>query len=96
MHIHGNSMNINAASLYSAAQAEHAAAAQRAAETRKKLLKFTASLNSNDASSYDPATPVVSLLISQWLDGQQNLNPHANPSQNQYPSAASGRDPDFS
>ena len=39
MHIHGNSMNINAASLYSSAQNEKTAAAQRAAEVRKKLLK---------------------------------------------------------
>jgi len=35
MHIHGNSMAINAASFYSAAQNEKAAAAQRAAEVRR-------------------------------------------------------------
>ena len=39
MHIHGNAMNVNAANLYSAAQGERAAAAERAAEVRKRLLK---------------------------------------------------------
>jgi len=44
MHIHGNSMSINAASFYSAAQNEKAAAAQRAADVRKKLLKGAAEI----------------------------------------------------
>jgi len=39
MHIHGNSMSTNAASFYSAAQNEKTAAAQRAADVRKKLHK---------------------------------------------------------
>jgi hypothetical protein len=38
MHIHGNSMSVNAADFYSAAQ-NRAATAQRAVEVRKKLLK---------------------------------------------------------
>jgi len=38
MQIHGNYMNPNAASLYTAAATEKAAAAQRAAEVRKKLI----------------------------------------------------------
>jgi hypothetical protein len=44
MHIHGNHMNPNLASLYSAAAAEKAAAAQRAAEVRKKLIRSASKL----------------------------------------------------
>lgn len=61
MHIHGNPMAAGAANLYSAAQAERAAAAQRAAEVRKKLLKSSSEI---DGSS----TPEESFLIGQWLD----------------------------
>ena len=83
MHIHGNSMNINAASLYSTTQQEKAAA-QRAANVRKKLLK--------NASEIDGAgTPEETLMIGQWMNsrhsqeqsGEQNLE------------NGSGRDPDF-
>src|ERR1019366_1440714 len=59
MHIHGNSMNINAANLYSAAQAERAAAAKRSKQVRKKLLKTAAGI---DASASSEET----LLIGQW------------------------------
>ena len=38
MHIHGNSMSIQAANFYSASQGEKTAA-ERAAEVRKRLLK---------------------------------------------------------
>jgi len=65
MHIHGNAMNVNAANLYSAAQGERAAAAERATEVRKRLLK--------GASGVDAAaSPEETLLISQWMDGRHS------------------------
>ena len=39
MHIHGNSMNVNSASFYSVGNGEKSAAAERAADVRKRLLK---------------------------------------------------------
>ncbi len=52
MHVHGNFMNSNAASIYSAAAAEKAATAQRAADVRRKLMESTPNivgdLNSED------------------------------------------------
>ena len=65
MRIHANSMNINAADPYSAAQAERAAAARRSADVRKKLLKTAAGI---DAS----ASPEETLLIGQWLDSRHS------------------------
>ena len=63
MHIHGNSMSIQSASLY-AAPSESAAAAQRAAEVRKRLLKSAQSIEAGadparlflSASGSTPAT----------------------------------------
>lgn len=64
MHIHGNSMNLNEASLYSASAAEKAASAQRAADTRKKLLM--------KAQEIDGApTTDETVMISHWLNPQQ-------------------------
>ena len=84
MHIHGNSMSVNAANLYSAAQGETAAAAQRAAEVRKKLQKTAAGLEAG-------ATPEETLLIGQWLDGRHSQVQ----SEDQYHSAAAGKNSDF-
>ena len=83
MHIHGNSMTINAANFYSTAQQEKAAA-QQAAGVRKKLIK-------NASEIEGAATPEETLLIGQWMDsrhsqvqsGEQNFE------------NVSGRDPDF-
>ena len=83
MHIHGNSMTINAANFYSTAQQEKAAA-QRAANVRKKLIKNTSEIEGS-------ATPEETLTIGQWMDsrhsqvqsGEQNFE------------NVSGRDPDF-
>jgi hypothetical protein len=83
MHIHGNSMTINAASLYSTTQQEKAAT-QRAANVRKKLLR-------NASEIEDAATPEEALMIGQWMNsghsqvqsGEQNFVND------------SGRDPDF-
>jgi len=83
MHIHGNQMNLNSASLYSAAGAEKAAAAQRSAEVRKKLLRSAAIEGTTD--------PEEALLIGHWLGSAQGqvLN------EDEYHSSASGRNPDF-
>jgi hypothetical protein len=84
MHIHGNSMNVNAANLYSAAQGERAAAAQRAAEVRKKLLKSAAGIESG-------SSPEETLLIGHWLDSRHSQTQ----SDDQYHASVSGKDPDF-
>jgi hypothetical protein len=77
-------MNINAANFYSVGNGERAAAAQRAAEVRKKLLKSASSLEGE-------ASPEESLLIGQWLDSRHSQVL----SQDEYHTAASGKDPDF-
>jgi hypothetical protein len=84
MHIHGNSMAINAANFYSAAQSEKTAAAERAAEVRKKLLKGA----SETAGS---ATPEETLMIGQWMDSRHSQVL----SEDAYRTAASGREIDF-
>jgi hypothetical protein len=84
MHIHGNSISVNAANLYSAAQGERAAAAQRAVEVRKKLLKSAAGIEAG-------ATPEETLLIGQWLDGRHSQVL----SEDQYYTAAAGKNPDL-
>ena len=84
MHIHGNSMAVNPADFYSAAQNQKADATQRAAEVRKKLLKGAAEV---DAA----ASPEESLLIGQWMDARHSQVE----SEDQYRSSASGRDEDF-
>jgi hypothetical protein len=84
MHIHGNSMNVNAANFYSAAEGEKAAAAQRAADVRKKLLKSASEIEGS-------ATPEETLLIGQWMDGRHSQVQ----SEEQYHASASGKDPDF-
>jgi hypothetical protein len=83
MHIHGNSMSVQSAS-FSAAQGERAAAAQRAAEVRKRLLK--------SAQSVEPGTdPDATLLVGQWLDSRHSqVLP-----EDEYRAAAAGKDPNF-
>ncbi len=84
MHIHGSSMAVNAASFYSAAQNEKAAAAERAGEVRKRLLKGA----SETAGS---ATPEETLMIGQWMDSRHSQVQ----SEDGYRTAASGREIDF-
>jgi hypothetical protein len=84
MHIHGNSMNINAANFYAASQNEKAEAARRAADVRKKLLKGAAQIEGS-------AGPEETLLISQWIDSRHSQVQ----SEEQYHTASSGRDPEF-
>jgi len=84
MHIHGGLTNVQAANFYAAAQGERAAAAQRAAETRKKLLKSAPAIG-GEASAEE------TLLIGQWLDGRHSPVLGGD----EYRSAGSGKDPDF-
>jgi len=86
MHIHASSMNINSASLYSAAGAEKAAEAQRAANVRKKLLK--------GASEIEAAPdPGETFLIGKWLDPQHS--PVQDPFQNETQYHPSSKVPSF-
>ncbi len=65
MHIHGNSMAVNAANFYSATQEERAAAAQRAANVRKKLIRSASEIEG-------AASPEETLLIGQWMDSRHS------------------------
>jgi hypothetical protein len=65
MHIHGNSMAVNTANFYGTGQNEKTAAARRAANLRKKLLKVAAEIEG-------AATPEESLLIGQWMDSRHS------------------------
>ncbi len=84
MHIHGNQMNVLQASLYAASQGERTAAAKRAAEVRKKLLKSVAEADGDTGSG-------ETLLIGKWLDEGQDAVLDGD----QYRPSASGKDPDF-
>jgi hypothetical protein len=84
MHIHGNSMTVNAANFYSATQEERAAAAQRAAGVRKKLIRSASEIEG-------AATPEETLMISQWMDSRHSQVE----SGEQYHDIVSGKDPDF-
>jgi hypothetical protein len=84
MHIHATQMNMNSACLYSAAGAEKAAAAQRAADVRKKLMKSASDIEG--ASS-----PEEAFMISQWTDSRHSQVESAD----QYHAGASGKVPDF-
>jgi hypothetical protein len=84
MHIHGNSMGINAADFYSAAQGERAAAARRAVETRRKLARNAQEIEAG-------ASPEEAALIGQWLDGRHSQVLRGD----EYHASVSGKDPDF-
>jgi hypothetical protein len=84
MHIHASSMLMSSATLYSAAAAEKAAAAQRAAEVRKKLLKSASGIEG-------AASPEETLMIDHWLDARHSQVQ----SEDEYHSAASGKNPNF-
>jgi hypothetical protein len=66
MHIHGSQMNLNAINPYSAA-AEKAAAAQRAADVRNKLLKSASDLEG-------AAGPDETLMLGHWLNSSQGMD----------------------
>ncbi len=79
MHVHGNFMNSNAASIYSAAAAEKAASAQRAADVRRKLMESTPNID-GDLNTED-------ILVRQWSEQnshkRQDQNPPRAPEKNQ-------------
>jgi hypothetical protein len=77
-------MTVNAANFYSANQEERAAAAQRAAGVRKKLIRSASELEG-------AATPEETLMISQWMDSRQSQVQ----SDEQYPYNVYGQDPDL-
>ena len=64
MHIHSNSMNFNALDSYSVI--EQKAAAQRAADVRKKLMQNAQNINGE-------LTPEANLMVDRWTDTQQSL-----------------------
>jgi hypothetical protein len=76
-------MNLNAVNPYSAA-AEKAAAAQRAADVRKKLMKSAADIEGT-------ASPEEAFMLGQWMDSRHSQVE----SEDQYHASASGKDPDF-
>ena len=82
-HIHPSAIGLHPINIYAAAN-ERAAAAQRAAEVRKRLLKAA------QGAAAD-ASPEETLLIGQWLDSR--------PGQvlpgDSYHSASEGKDPGF-
>ncbi len=84
MHIHGNSMTVNAANFYSATQEEKAAAAQRAASVRKKLIRSASEIEG-------AASPEETLMIGQWMDSRHSQVQ----SGEQYSDSVSGKDPNF-
>jgi hypothetical protein len=83
MHIHPAAVGVHSINTYAAGN-DRSAAAQRAAEVRKRLLK--------SAQSIEPGTdPDATLLIGQWLDSRHSqVLP-----QDEYHTAASGKDLDF-
>ncbi len=83
MHIHGNQMNLNAVNPYSAA-AEQAAAAQRAANVRKKLMKSASDIEG--VSSPDEA-----FMVGHWMDATQSRPQD----EVVYHTSTAGKDSDF-
>jgi len=83
MHIHGNQMNLNAVNPYCAA-AEKAAAAQRAADVRKKLMKSASDIEGI-------ASPDEAFMVGHWIDPRQS-QPQTDV---EYHTAAAGKDSDF-
>jgi hypothetical protein len=83
MQIHSTG-NLNAANLYSAGATESAAAARRAAETRKKLAGSAQEIDST-------STPEQGFLVGQWMDSRHSQVL----SEDQYHPSAAGRDPDL-
>ena len=84
MHIHASQMNMNAASLYSAAGAEKAAASQRAADVRRKLMKSASDIEG--VSSPDEA-----FMVGRWMNPTQSQAKGGV----EYRTATAGKDSDF-
>jgi hypothetical protein len=83
MHIHPAAVGLQSINTYALAN-ERAANAQRAAETRKRLLNSAQSIESD-------ADPDATLLVGQWLDSRHSQVLPGD----EYHSASEGKDPDF-
>ncbi len=83
MHIHPAAIGQHPINTYAAGN-QRAAAAERAAEIRKKLLKSARTIEA-DASAEE------ALLIGQWLDSRHSQVLPGD----EYHAAAAGKDPDF-
>ena len=82
MHIHPSAIGLHPINTYAADNER--AAAQRAAEVRKKLLKSAQSVDAN-------TSPEETLLIGQWLDSRHSQVLPAG----EYHAAEEGQDPDL-
>jgi hypothetical protein len=87
MHIHG--MNSGSAYLDSLSNSERAAAAARAEETRKKLLRNAQSLAAQAAPAESHGNDTV--WLGQWTSAQNNEGL----SGDEYRPSLPGKDPDF-
>jgi hypothetical protein len=85
MHIHPVAIGLHTINTSTAGN-DRAAAAQRAAETRKRLLKSAQSLDEETPTDAD-----ATLLIGQWLDTRHSQTLPAGEND----AAARGKDPDF-
>ncbi len=85
MHIHPAAIGLQPISSYAAGN-ERAAAAERAAEIRKRLFKSAQS--GEDEATTDPD---ANLLIGQWLDSRHSQVMAGD----EYHVAAQGKDPDL-
>jgi|HubBroStandDraft_1064217.scaffolds.fasta_scaffold51793_2 hypothetical protein len=83
MHIHGNQMNFNAVNPWSAA-AERAAATQKAADVRKKLMRSASDIEGVSS----PDEPFMVGRLTNQRHGQSFL-------EDEYSAGDSGRDSDF-
>jgi hypothetical protein len=87
MHIHG--MNPQSAYLASLTNSEQAAAATRAAETRKKLLRSAQSLAAQSAPAAGQSEETA--WLGQWSDARNNEGLAGD----EYHPSVPGKDPDL-
>jgi len=98
MHVHGHQANLDTVNPYSRA-AEQAAAAQRAANARKKLLRSAGEIEGADGqgipglstSGHDISGQGEAFLVGKWMGAPQG---HAHDDV-EYHTAVAGRDSDF-
>jgi hypothetical protein len=83
MHIHPSQMNLDAINPWSAA-AEKAAAVQRSADVRKKLMKSASDIEGI-------ASPDEVFMVGHWMDSAPNRSQQ----DVEYHSSTSGKDSDF-
>jgi hypothetical protein len=84
MHIHPAAVSLQSINADASATDRAAAAAQRAAETRKRLLKSAQSIEAE-------SDPDATLMIGQWLDSSHSqVVPD-----DEYQAASEGDDPGF-